>query len=189
MRRRTGLAQMLVVVVVLAAPLLFATAASASATSTTTTNPVLTPMSGSYVFTLAFDGRQRDYRIHVPLAAASGKPLPIVVNMAGATQNGQIEEILSDMGANADENGYLVVYPDGTRISKVLTPDPVAKQAQYGWNAGKCCGLPVTRKVNDVGFLEEVIADVADRTPVNLRRVYMTGISNGGMLAYAAMAA
>ena len=77
------------------------------------------------------------------------------------------------------------MYPDGTRISKVLTPDPVAKQAQYGWNAGECCGLPVTRHINDVGFLEKVIAAVAARTPVNLRRVYMTGISNGGMMAYA----
>jgi poly(3-hydroxybutyrate) depolymerase len=67
----------------------------------------------------------------------------------------------------------------------VLTPDPVAKQAQYGWNAGECCGLPVTKKINDVGFLEAVIANVAARTPVNLRRVYMTGISNGGMMAYA----
>jgi polyhydroxybutyrate depolymerase len=154
-------------------------------TSTATTHPVLAPMSGSYVFTLTFDGRRRDYRIHVPPAASSERPLPIVVNMAGATQNGQIEEILSDMDANADENGYLVVYPDGTRISKVLTPDPVAKQAQYGWNAGECCGLPVTKKINDVGFLEKVIADVAARTPVDLRRVYMTGISNGGMMAYA----
>jgi polyhydroxybutyrate depolymerase len=153
--------------------------------STATAHPVLAPMTGAYVLTLTFDGRHRDYRIHVPPAAASGKPLPIVVNMAGATQNGQIEEILSNMDANADENGYLVVYPDGTRISKVLTPDPVAKQAQYGWNAGECCGLPVTRKINDVGFLEKVIADVASRTPVNLRRVYMTGISNGGMMAYA----
>jgi polyhydroxybutyrate depolymerase len=77
------------------------------------------------------------------------------------------------------------VYPDGTRISKVLTPDPVAKNAQYGWNAGMCCGLPVTKQINDVGFLEAVIADVTRRTPVNLRRVYMTGISNGGMMSYA----
>jgi polyhydroxybutyrate depolymerase len=167
--------------------LVLGTPANATTTTTTTTaaTPALTPMSGSSVFTLTFGGRQRDYRIHVPPQAASGKPLPIVINMAGATQNGQIEEILSNMDANADENGYLVVYPDGTRISKVLTPDPVAKQAQYGWNAGECCGLPVTRKINDVGFLEKVIADVAARTPVNLRRVYMTGISNGGMMAYA----
>src|SRR6202041_2943857 len=158
---------------------------SATTTTTTSSVPALTPMSGSTVFTLTFDGRQRDYRIHVPPQAPFGKPLPIVINMAGATQNGQIEELLTDMDANADENGYLAVYPDGTRISKVLTPDPVAKQAQYGWNAGECCGLPVTRKIDDVGFLEKVIANVAARTPVKLRRVYMTGISNGGMMAYA----
>ena len=171
----------LAMVAVLAVPLAFAPAAAGAST----THPVLAPMNGSYVFDLTFDGLHRDYRIHVPPAAASGQPLPIVLNLAGATQNGQIQEILSEMDPNADLNGYLAVYPDGTRISKVLTPDPVAKQAQYGWNAGECCGLPVTKKINDVGFLEKVIADVAARTPVDLRRVYMTGISNGGMMAYA----
>ncbi len=108
-----------------------------------------------------------------------------MLNLHGATQNGQLEEITTDMDPNADMNGYLVAYPDGTRISRVLTPDPVAKNAQYGWNAGQCCGLPVTKHVDDVGFLLKVIADIAARTPVDLRRVYMTGISNGGMMAYA----
>ena len=70
----------------------------------------------------------------------------MVLNLAGATQNGQIEEILSDMDPNADANGYLAVYPDGTRISKVLTPDPVAKQAQYGWNAGSAAGCRSPRR-------------------------------------------
>ena len=49
----------------------------------------------------------------------------------------------------------------------------------------ECCGLPVTKHINDVGFLLKVIADIAAKTPVDLRRVYMTGISNGGMMAYA----
>ena len=180
--RRSGVALFVIALtslVTMAAPSAFA------AINSTATRPVLAPITGSYVFHLTFDGLHRDYRIHVPPAAASGQPLPLVLNLAGATQNGQIQEILSDMDPNADQNGYLVIYPDGTRISKVLTPDPVAKQAQYGWNAGACCGLPVTRKINDVGFLEAVIANVANRTPVNLRRVYMTGISNGGMMAYA----
>ena len=128
---------------------------------------------------------QRDYRLHVPPAASAGQPLPLVLNLHGATQNAQLEEITSDMDPNADQNGYLVAYPDGTRIAKVLTPDPVAKNAQYGWNAGQCCGLPVTKHINDVGFLLKVIADIAAKTPVDLRRVYMTGISNGGMMAYA----
>jgi len=127
-------------------------------TSTTAHHAVLAPHEGSYVFTFKFDGMTRDYRLHVPPAAIYGQPLPLVLNLAGATQNGQLEELTSDMDPNADMNGYLVAYPDGTRISKVLTPDPVAKNAQYGWNAGQCCGLPVTRHINDVGFLLKVIA-------------------------------
>jgi len=158
---------------------------AAPAAAAAPAHPVLAPESGSYVFTLTFDGMHRDYRLHVPPAAASGKPLPLVLNLHGATQNAQLEEITSDMDPNADMNGYLVAYPDGTRISKVLTPDPVAKNAQYGWNAGMCCGLPVTKHIDDVGFLLKVISEIAAKTPVDLRRVYMTGISNGGMMAYA----
>jgi polyhydroxybutyrate depolymerase len=158
---------------------------AASAATATPAHPILAPESGSYVFTVTFDGLQRDYRLHVPPAAASGQPLPLVLNLHGATQNAQLEEITSDMDPNADMNGYLVAYPNGTRISKVLTPDPIAKNAQYGWNAGMCCGLPVTKHINDVGFLLKVISNIAAKTPVDLRRVYMTGISNGGMMAYA----
>ncbi|HVA09953.1 MAG TPA: PHB depolymerase family esterase, partial [Acidimicrobiales bacterium] len=163
-------------------------AASAPVTPVAPATPaqsVLAPESGSYVFTLTFDGMQRDYRLHVPPAASASQPLPLVLNLHGATQNAQLEEITSGMDPNSDQNGYLVAYPDGTRIAKVLTPDPVAKNAQYGWNAGQCCGLPVTKHINDVGFLLKVIADIAAKTQVNLRRVYMTGISNGGMMAYA----
>ena len=137
------------------------------------------------MFRLSFGGRTRDVRLHVPPAAATGRPLPLVLNLHGATQNGFLEEAQTGMDASSDRDGYLVAYPDGTRIATKLTPDPVAKDAQYGWNAGYCCGLPVTKHVDDVGFLLAVISDIATRTPVNLRRVYVTGISNGGMMAYA----
>jgi polyhydroxybutyrate depolymerase len=156
-----------------------------ASTTTTTPAPHLAPMSGSYVFALTFDGLKRSYRVHVPPAALSGRPLPLVFNLHGDTQNGFLEEAQTQMDPNADENGYLVVYPNGTRVSKVLTPDPVAKQAQYGWNAGVCCALPAMKKINDVGFLVKVISAVAKRTPVNLRRIYITGISSGGMMANA----
>ena len=158
------------------------------ATTTTTIKPAtkpLAPKSGAYVFRVAFGGRSREVRLHVPPAAASGKPLPLVLNLHGATQNGLLEEAQTGMDASSDRDGYLVAYPDGTRIATKLTPDPVAKDAQYGWNAGYCCGLPITRHIDDVGFLLRVISDIGGRTPLDLRRVYVTGISNGGMMAYA----
>ncbi len=64
-----------------------------------------------------------------------------------------------------------MAYRDGIRIAKVLTPVPVAKDAQHGWNAGMCCGLSVTKHINDVGFLHKVISGIAARTPVDLKRV------------------
>jgi poly(3-hydroxybutyrate) depolymerase len=142
-------------------------------------------MSSSYVFPITLDGLARSYRLHIPPAAASGKPLPLVLNLHGATQNAQLEEITSGMDPTADHEAFLVTYPNGTRISKVPTPDSVAKQARYGWNAGKSCGLPVARLIDDVGFLLKVISDVASLTPVDLRRNHVTGISNGGMMACA----
>jgi polyhydroxybutyrate depolymerase len=183
-RRAGGRAVTALVATAVLVAMLIAAAGPAAATGTAN-HPVLAPHSGSYVFTLRFDGMTRDYRLHVPPAAIYGQPLPLVLNLHGATQNAQLEEITSDMDPNADLHGYLVAYPDGTRISKVLTPDPVAKNAQYGWDAGQCCGLPVTKHIDDKDFLLKVIADIAAKTPVDLRRVYMTGISNGGMMAYA----
>lgn len=162
--------------------------ATTRAPSTTTFPPATKPLTArgpAYVYHLEFDGRARDYRLHVPPAAAAGKPLPLVLNLHGDTQNGQLEELQTGMDTSSDRDGYLVAYPDGTRIAEKLTPDPVAKNAQYGWNAGNCCGLPANLHVNDVGFLLAVISDAAAHTPVDRRRVYVTGMSSGGMMAYA----
>jgi polyhydroxybutyrate depolymerase len=165
------------------------TATSHPASTTTTTRVPVAPLAAradAYTYSFRSGGRTRDYRLHVPPAAAAGTPLPLILNLHGATQNAQLQEGQSGMDASSDRDGYLVAYPNGTRISKVLEPDPVAKDAQYGFNAGACCGeLPVGKKIDDVGFLVQVIDDVAAHTPVDLRRVYVTGMSNGGMMAYA----
>lgn len=138
----------------------------------------LAPMSGAYVFPLTFQGAARDYRLHVPPAAATGRPLPLVLNLHGATQSAVLQEGYSQMDQASDRDGYLVAYPDGTQDTAAGPPD------ELSWDAGACCGLPVTRHVDDVGFLLRVIADIATRTPVDLRRVYVTGMSAGGMMAY-----
>ena len=161
---------------------------SAAPSTTTTLPPASKPLAAraaAYPFTIESGGRTRDYRLHVPPAAATGKPLPLVLNLHGATQNATLQEAQSGMDASSDRDGYLVAYPNGTRFAKDLTPDPIAGDAQYGFDAGACCGDPSAQHVDDVDFLRAVISDVAAHTPVDRRRVYVTGMSNGGMMAYA----
>jgi polyhydroxybutyrate depolymerase len=52
------------------------------------------------------------------------------------------------------------------------------------WNGGDCCGMPARQHVDDVGFLAALIDDLARRYPIDRQRVYMTGHSNGGIMAF-----
>ncbi len=45
---------------------LLSCSAAAAQSTTTSTSPQLSPMSGSYVFSVVFDGQTRSYRLHVP---------------------------------------------------------------------------------------------------------------------------
>jgi polyhydroxybutyrate depolymerase len=71
--------------------------------------------------------------------------------------------------ANADAHGYAIVYPEGLGKS---------------WNAGVCCGDAARMGVDDVAFVAALMNHVAERLPVDPRRVYVTGFSNGGSMAY-----
>jgi poly(3-hydroxybutyrate) depolymerase len=60
-----------------------------------------------------------------------------------------------------------------------------AASTNRAWNAGTTCCGGVT--IDDVTYLRHVVAAVAGRTPVDLRRVYVLGLSNGGMMALRAV--
>lgn len=124
-------------------------------------------------YELAHQGRQRSYTLHLPPAAdASLQPLVMVLHGGGG--NAANAARMTGMDGIADREGFLVVYPNGSgRFRRLLT-----------WNAGNCCGRALDEGVDDVGFLNAVVDDVARRHKVDARRVYVTGMSNGGMMTY-----
>lgn len=52
------------------------------------------------------------------------------------------------------------------------------------WNAGNCCGYSRDKKIDDVGFVHTVITEMKTRFTIDSKRVYATGMSNGGMISY-----
>jgi polyhydroxybutyrate depolymerase len=76
----------------------------------------------------------------------------------------------------ADENGFIAVFPHGSgRLSDefLLT-----------WNSGNCCGYARAQDIDDVAFLRAVVEAVLRDYGADARRVYVTGMSNGGMMSY-----
>jgi polyhydroxybutyrate depolymerase len=78
---------------------------------------------------------------------------------------------LTRFDAKADREGALVLYPEAV---------------DNYWNDGR--GLSRYRSqaenVDDAGFIAALIGHVAQSTPIDRRRVYVTGASNGAMMAY-----
>lgn len=121
-------------------------------------------------------GEARSYIVHVPDDARPGKPLPVVVMLHGAGGDGERARLASGFDNYADANGFIVVYPNGTKAGTV--------SGEFSWNAGACCGVPQRTGVDDVSFIAAVLDEVAAQHPVDPSRVYLTGFSNGGMLTY-----
>jgi polyhydroxybutyrate depolymerase len=118
---------------------------------------------------MSFGGLDRSYRLYIPAGLPS--PAPLVVMMHGGYGTAQQAERAYGWDELADSAKFVVAYPNGVGRA---------------WNVnGGCCGRPGKDNIDDVGFVNAVVNDVAANVNVDPRRRYATGISNGGMLAYA----
>ena len=59
-----------------------------------------------------------------------------------------------------------------------------AGSSMLTWNGGNCCGYASENNVDDVGFTRAVLDDLAKVANVDAKRVFATGMSNGGILCY-----
>jgi polyhydroxybutyrate depolymerase len=121
--------------------------------------------------TLAFGGLKRSYRIYVPAHPANPAPVVFVLHGGGGSGSGQERVTQGGFNRIADREGIIVLYPDGV---------------EHNWNDGRSnVNSPAFKKnVDDVGFLKAVLDAVAARYPVDRKRVFATGMSNGGFMSY-----
>lgn len=126
--------------------------------------------------TLAVDGIQRTYVLRSPRSEATGtNRRPVVLVLHGGGGNALISERMTGFTPLVEREGILVVYPDGTGRSRtrLLT-----------WNADHCCGPAMEREVNDVKFISMLIDTLIARHGADPTRIYVTGMSNGGMMTH-----
>ena len=149
----------------LLALLLVGTLAGCRTTTPTGTGTV--PV-GSSTQTLTVDGRTRTVHLYRP--ANLPDKAPLVLFLHGGFGSGDQAERYYGWDARADAEHFVVAYPDGVN---------------HAWAVGGgCCGTPGSTGVDDVAFLVQVVTAVSRQLPVDPDRVYATGISNGGLMAY-----
>ena len=97
-------------------------------------------------------------------AATDSTPIIVVLSGINATASQEIsrDELVPYVAAGQAE----LIYPVAIGES---------------WNADGCCGTAASENVNDVAFVQTLVARV---DPGSRRPIYLVGYSNGGRLAY-----
>ncbi|MCP4645877.1 MAG: prolyl oligopeptidase family serine peptidase [bacterium] len=130
------------------------------------------PRGATYVGLLEHDGLDRTYRVHLPPSFAKDGATPLVLVLHGAGGTGVRMERLTGFNTLADREEFVVAYPDGL---------------DHQWNDGRgttCSSSSKDALPDDVGFLTALIDRLVATHGLDAERVYVTGVSNGGMMSY-----
>ncbi len=130
---------------------------------------VLTPADRRLLFTptqsLNVDGTQRSYQL---INASEDTEQPLIVALHGFRDRAQWLSLYSGLHLLAEEENATLALPQGQRRS---------------WNGIFCCGWSYLNGADDVGFIEQMIAEISDQYQIDADRIYVVGFSNGGILA------
>ena len=119
---------------------------------------------------LTHDGIQRDYILYIPELYDGNSDVPLILNFHGFGSNATQQMFYGDFRDIADTEGFLLVHPEGTTV--------IGNQF---WNVG----FPgISSTIDDVGFTEALIDELAASYAIDLDRVYATGMSNGGFMSF-----
>ena len=114
-------------------------------------------------------GLTRTFLVHIAPSYGS-QPQPLVINYHGYNNTAQHAARHDNLGAEADKEGFIMVYPQ-------------AVDNPPSWNAGIGRYGP-TGDADDVQLTRDLINYLENNYCVDTNRIYVTGYSEGGGMAY-----
>lgn len=102
------------------------------------------------------------------------KPAPLLIMLHGGGGSAKSMVRMSQVMPAALKDGYIVVFPQGRGIVPGFGT----------WNVKACCAYAMKNSVDDISFIDDVIAMAIERYGVDPSRVYLAGLSNGGMMTH-----
>jgi polyhydroxybutyrate depolymerase len=124
---------------------------------------------GSQSASILVGNIRRSLHWYVPKNVPVSSAVPIIVLLHGGGGSGSnigaITQAQGGFDAFAEQNGFIAIYPDALGAH---------------WNDGR---ETIPHRNDDIGFINAAIDHVARLHRVDMRRVFVAGISNGGMMA------
>jgi polyhydroxybutyrate depolymerase len=119
--------------------------------------------------TIISSGQKREYLLYVPKHYDRAKPAPLVITLHTSMSWDSSAMAISQWNLVADENGFIVVYPEGTG---------------FGPKSWEMTGSETPSQMPDVIFISQLIDKLEASYNIDNARIYANGMSNGGGMAF-----
>ena len=121
---------------------------------------------------IVHDDLEREYLIFVPDSYNQSLATPLMLNFHGFAGTASDYMRYADMRSVAESENFILVYPQGSCSDGLSHWNPCPRGGENKSSA------------DDLGFIQAMINDISTQYNVDQERIYATGYSNGGMMAY-----
>ncbi|HEX9530946.1 MAG TPA: PHB depolymerase family esterase [Acidimicrobiales bacterium] len=136
-------------------------------TGPTPCSPTRPQPAGLSTVTMSYQGQDRTYALYVPASYSGTTSVPVVFEFHGYSSNAFQQVVYGDFRPLADRDGFVIVAPNG-------------QGRDQHYNLTREPGLQ-----DDVAFVGAVADRVESQLCVDRRRIYATGMSDGGAMTSA----
>ncbi|MAU30286.1 MAG: hypothetical protein CMC36_00030 [Flavobacteriaceae bacterium] len=120
--------------------------------------------------TIEYDGNTREYELYIPMNYSQDVLSPLMFNFHGGNGNSEGQIAISDMRNLADENNFILVYPQAIA-------DPT-DDGSLNWI------FKGDSDHDDIYFVDALISELSNQYQIDLERIYACGYSLGGEFVY-----
>jgi polyhydroxybutyrate depolymerase len=110
----------------------------------------------------------RNYKILTPKNYDTKKKYAFILSLHGFSSSGAGQAAFFPLADLAEKHGFIYCFPSGL---------------QRSWNASNAC-CDWANKNDDSAYLRGLILHAQEKFSVDKKRVYVTGLSNGGFMSY-----
>ena len=115
------------------------------------------------------DGIKRFHMVYIPESYNDTDFMPLVIYLHSYGWGAQTGMDYTQLNQVAEDYGFIIAYPN----------------AKYNWNSGIGENPDwATPDNDDVGYIDAMIELLIDQYKIDAGRIYATGYSNGGFMAY-----
>lgn len=107
-------------------------------------------------------GEHRTYYLHTPVSDKNDRPRPLVLALHESAGKGKTMADNTGLNQLADRSNFIIAYPDALKGK---------------WNVS---GRSLE---NNVTFIHDLITELKIKSAIDSQRIYIVGLSNGGILA------